>query len=125
MREKPLILIVDDELDPRLFLYSLLDSEGYDVATCDGPYDALWYVSHHKPNIVIADVRMPSIDGLELLSKIREMAPQTRVILYSAYSTPKLVLETLERGGVDLVSKGVSNEEILRVVRRALEEVTP
>ncbi|MBI2930338.1 MAG: response regulator [Planctomycetes bacterium] len=123
MTEKPLILIVDDEADPRVFLYELLDSEGYRVATCENGFEALGFVSRNKPALVIADMRMPSIDGLELLSKVKYMAPGTRVIIYTAYGNWPMFLEVLEKGGADLIPKGASNAEILHVVRRVLEEV--
>ncbi len=118
--KKPLILVVDDEIDPRIFLFELLESEGFNVATCEGAFDAQEFIAREKPALVITDFRMPQVDGLQLLSKIRIASPQTRVILYSAFADWKMFFEALDRGGVDVIPKGASNAEILRVVKRAL-----
>jgi DNA-binding NtrC family response regulator len=123
--EDKLVLVVDDEDDPRLFLYSLLESDGYQVATCADGYEALDFVARQHPALAIADVRMPEMEGMELLCKIKHMSPATQVILYSAYGDWPMFLEALENGGADLIPKGASNDEILRVVRRVLAEVTP
>ncbi len=122
---KPLILVVDDEVDPRIFLFELLESEGYSVATCEGAFDAEAFIARQKPAVVITDVRMPNVDGLHLLSRIRVASPTTRVILYSAFADWGMFFDTLDRGGVDLIPKGASNAEILRVVRRAIAEIPP
>lgn len=122
MSTKALVLVVDDEMDARIFLYSLLDSEGYHVATCASAFEALRTVIRRRPEVVIADVRMPEIEGVELLVKIRKVSPETRVILYSAYGDWPMYFETLEKGGDDLLLKPSTGEEILRTVRRVLEK---
>jgi len=122
---RPAILVVDDEVDARSFLFSLLDSEGFPVTTCEGWNDALRYVAQHKPAVVVSDVRMPDMDGMELLSKIKHLSPGTLVILVSAYADDAMYWETLERGGENLLTKPFRNEELLRAVQEALKEVEP
>lgn len=118
---KSFILVVDDEEDPRSALYELLASEGYRVATCENAFEALKTVAKEKPDLVITDLRMPVIDGMELLSKIKYASPATRVILYTAYGGWDNFMEALDRGGFDLVPKGASNHQILSVVRHSLQ----
>jgi DNA-binding NtrC family response regulator len=119
---KSFILVVDDEEDPRSALYELLASEGYRVATCENAFEALKTVARERPALVITDLRMPIIDGMELLSKIKYASPATRVIVYTAYGDLSKFMETLDRGGYDLVPKGASNTQILSVVRHCLEK---
>ncbi len=119
---QPFILVVDDEEDPRSALYELLASEGFRVATCENAFEALKTVAKEKPALVITDLRMPIIDGMELLSKIKYASPATRVIVYTAYGDWSRFMETLDRGGYDLLAKGASNAQILSVVRHCLED---
>ncbi|MBI3098748.1 MAG: response regulator [Planctomycetes bacterium] len=119
---KPLILVVDDELDARLFLFSLLESDGFLVATSSSADEALKYVARNHPDLVLSDVRMPDVEGLELLSEIKRLSPRTRVVLLSAYADWPMYSEAVEKGGDDLLLKPSKNEEILRTVHRVLEE---
>jgi len=117
--EKPLILVVDDEGDPRVFLFELLESEGYRVATCPDGFEAMKMVARLRPALVISDVRMPGMDGLELLDEIRRTSPETRVILLTAYGTNEMFKEALRRGGSTLLNKPCSNRDLLEAVKRA------
>lgn len=120
--ERRLILVVDDEMDTRTFLYSLLDNEGYRVATCAEALEAIKYVARSKPDVVISDVRMPGIEGMELLAKVKQVSPKTHVILISAYGDWSMYMEALERGGDDLLLKPFTNEELLRTVGWVLQK---
>jgi two-component system response regulator GlrR len=117
--DKPLILVVDDESDPRVFLFDLLESEGYRVATCEDGFEAMKVVARMKPALVISDVRMPGMDGLELLDEIGRTSPATRVILLTAYGTSEMYKDALRRGGFTLLNKPCSNQDLLEAVRRA------
>ncbi len=121
MHENERILVVDDELDSRTFLFSLLDNEGYLVATASNGIEALKYVARERPRLVISDVRMPEMEGLELLEKIKAVAPETSVILLSAYADWPLFFDAMARGGSDALLKPCRNEELLRAVERTLE----
>ncbi len=118
--DKPFILIVDDESDSLAFLFDLLHNEGYLVLPTPGALDALAVISHRRPDLVISDLRMPDLDGLELLDRIKRDSPQTRVILLTAYGTRETGQDVLRRGGEAMLLKPSSNGEILRAVRKAL-----
>lgn len=121
--EKPLILIVDDESDSLSFLFDLLHNEGYRVLPTSSAIDALDHVVRKKPALVISDLRMPDLDGLELLERVKTLSPGTRVILLTAYGDWRTYQDLQTRGGDAMLLKPSSNDEILRSVRQALGEV--
>jgi DNA-binding NtrC family response regulator len=123
--EKPLILLVDDESDSLAYLFDLLHNEGYRVQPTSNPFDALETVIKQHPTLVISDLRMPDLDGLELLERVKKISPRTRVILLTAYGDWKLYQDVLRKGGDSMLLKPSSNEEILRTVEKVLEEVKP
>jgi len=118
--EKPFILVVDDESDALTFLFDLLHNEGYMVLAIPSALDALAAIAKRKPELGISDLRMPELDGLELLDRIKRDSPQTRVILLTAHGTRETGRDVLRRGGEAMLLKPSSNGEILRAVRKAL-----
>jgi CheY-like chemotaxis protein len=122
---KPRILVVDDESDALLYLFDLLSGEGFRVEGSSNALEALGYVARRMPDLVLADVHMPEMDGLELLDRIKRMAPKTRVILLSAIVNETTRREALARGGEDLLQKPVDGRALLQAVSRVLEGVTP
>jgi CheY-like chemotaxis protein len=125
LSEKPLIVVVDDESDSLAFLFDLLHNEGYMVLPTPSALDALAAVAKRKPELVISDLRMPDLDGLELLDRIKRDSPRTRVILLTAYGTRETGQDVLRRGGEAMLLKPSSNGDILRAVRKALDGVFP
>jgi DNA-binding NtrC family response regulator len=121
--EKPLILVVDDESDSLAYLFDLLHNEGYRVLPTSSALDALEHVAKKKPSLVISDLRMPDLDGIELLERAKAISPKTRVILLTAYGDWKMYQDVLRKGGEAMLLKPSSNDEILRTVEKALEEV--
>lgn len=119
--EQPLILIVDDESDSLTFLFDLLHNEGYQVLPTSSGADAMAEVARRKPSLVVSDLRMPDLDGLELLDLVKRESPRTRVLLLTAYGTGAIQREVLRRGGEAMLLKPSGNSEILRAVRNALE----
>lgn len=125
MSEVPYILIVDDESDSLTFLFDLLHNEGYRVIPKSNAFEALDEISRSRPWLVISDLRMPDLDGLELLERVKKTSPQTRVILLTAYGTKDLAGEVTRRGGEAVLLKPSTNAEILGAVRKALESSLP
>jgi len=121
--EQPLILVVDDESDSLAYLFDLLHNEGYRVLPTPSALEALAQIAKRKPKLVISDLRMPDLDGLELLDRVKRDSPQTRVLLLTAYGTQAMCEDVLRRGGEAMLIKPSSSGEILRAVRRALEGV--
>jgi CheY-like chemotaxis protein len=122
---KPLILIVDDEFDSRLYLSDLLREEGYRVISAGNGFDALELLAQERPGIVISDVRMPEMDGIELLRRIKGDSPGTHVLLLSVYADWPMFLGALAQGCEDVLPKPFRNEDFLRAVSRVLVASSP
>ncbi|HVR87567.1 MAG TPA: response regulator [Planctomycetota bacterium] len=123
LTQQPLILVVDDESDSLAYLFDLLHNEGYRVIPTSSPLDALELAAKRKPGLIISDLRMPDLDGMELLDRVKEISPKSRVILLTAYGDRDIDQDVIRRGGDAMLLKPSSNDEILKTVRKALEEV--
>ncbi len=86
MSEKKKIMVVDDEEAIRVLYVDEFEDEGYDVVACSNGEEALEVFDKEKPDLVILDIAMPGMSGLEVLSKIKEKSPKTPVIMSTAYS---------------------------------------
>jgi len=116
------ILVVDDDKQMRLDLSEILTMEGYDVDSAGSGEEALELVKRNDYDIVISDLKMPGMNGMELLAHIKKLKPETRVIMITAYATIESAVEAMRRGASDYISKPFKINEIEVAVRRALEE---
>jgi len=115
------ILIVDDEPGMgRILLKVLREADFEPVAVTSAPA-ALEYLGGHPVDAVLTDVRMPGMDGMELLKKIRELEPDVPVILMTAYGTIEQAVQATKMGAFDYVRKPFNNAEIIHAIRLALE----
>jgi len=119
--ERPRILVVDDESDTLLFLFDLLSNEGYFVEGSSSALNALGDIQRRPPAVVLTDVRMPEMDGLELLERIKTISPRTRVILLSAFGAEGMKNEALRRGGEAFLQKPILGHDLLRVLGRVMQ----
>ncbi len=123
-RDGPLLsrlLVVDDEPSVRHMLGHLLSREGYLVTTAESGKQALEELAAHPFDVVLCDVRMSEMDGMELLERILERHPNTTVILMSAYGTVDQALEAIKRGAYDYISKPFKKDEVLFCLKKAEE----
>ncbi|CAH2031529.1 sigma-54-dependent transcriptional regulator [Trichlorobacter ammonificans] len=118
---KTRVLIVDDELSMREFLSILLEREGYEVLTAADAATALSRLASNRIDLVISDVQMPGLSGLELLASIKQQTPDTAVLLVTAFSTAEQAVEAMKLGAYDYLAKPFKVEEIKVLVRNALE----
>jgi two-component system response regulator PilR (NtrC family) len=116
------ILIVDDETSMQEFLQILLQRDGHDASACGSASEALVALESDDWDLVISDVRMPGMSGLELLDQVRELAPETTVILITAHGTTESAVEAMKHGAYDYLTKPCSVDEIRLVVGKALEK---
>jgi two-component system response regulator PilR (NtrC family) len=116
------ILVVDDELSMREFLSILLEREGYDVAVAGSADEALSVMESALFDLVLSDVNMPGLSGIELLARIKEKSPETAVLMLTAFSTSEQAVEAMKLGAYDYVCKPFKNEEIKQLVKNALEK---
>lgn len=116
------IMVIDDIPDTLATLFELLSSEGYKVTTAISGEEALPIVERNRPDLIVCDLSMPGLDGMEVLARIKRMAPEVRFIFLTAYGTPESYVQGLDLGARDMLLKPFKNEELLRVVRHLLEE---
>ncbi len=115
------ILVVDDEKRIRLILCQLLSDEGYQVTAAASGEEALALADNCEPELVLMDQRMPGIDGIETMVRLRAMRPGLTVIILTAHAALELAVTAIKQGAYDYLAKPFDNEELLIVIRRALE----
>ncbi len=115
------VLVVDDEENIRLVLQTLLKRNGYQVETAEGGEQALTLIDAFGPDVVITDVRMPKMGGLDLLSTLRAKNNPATVIVMSAYGNIDQAIEALQAGAYDYIQKPFKPEEVVLALRKAEE----
>ncbi len=116
------IMIVDDEQSIREFFEIMLTQEGYSVECCsDGP-EALKKAQSSIYDLVISDIAMPDMSGLELLEKLKETSPETNVIMITAYASTESAVEAMKNGAYDYILKPFKLDEIKMIIQKALNQ---
>ena len=115
------ILLVDDEPHVLELLSATLEDEEYRILEAKNGKEALSQFEKEKPQVVLLDIRMPDMDGLEVLHQIKESNQTSSVIMMSAHGAMKTVLEAMKRGAYDYLTKPVDLEKVKVLIRRALE----
>jgi two-component system response regulator AtoC len=118
------ILVVDDEENIRLVLRTLLKKHGFDVEVADSGEAALGLLETFDPDVILTDVRMPRMGGLDLLATLKAKQHPATVIVMSAYGNVDLAIEAMKAGAYDYVSKPFKPDEIVLVLRKAEERET-
>jgi len=114
------LLLVDDEAPVLEVLNEYFSSQGYAVETASTGADALTVAQHYRPDLVLLDIRMPGMDGVEVLKKLRELDPDLAVIMVTANEDSALARETLKIGAFDYVSKPFDFGHLDRAVSAAI-----
>jgi two-component system response regulator AtoC len=115
------VLVVDDEENLRVVLRTLLRRHGYEVETASSGEEALGLVDAFGPDVVLTDVRMPKMGGLDLLSTLKAKGNDATVIVMSAYGNMDLAIEAMKVGAYDYVQKPFKPDEIVLALRKAEE----
>src|SRR5579872_3180238 len=115
------VLVVDDEENIRLVLRTLLKKHGYDVEVAEGGEAALAALDSFDPDVILTDVRMPKMGGLDLLATLKAKQHPATVIVMSAYGSIDMALEAMKAGAYDYVSKPFKPDEIVLALRKAEE----
>jgi DNA-binding NtrC family response regulator len=119
-QEQAAVLVVDDEPIIRETLAEYLGGEGLHVVTCACGEEALARAAEQRFDVVLCDVQMPGLDGLELLERVRRVSPETFVLLITAYATVENAVEAFQRGAHDYLMKPILLDEVLVKIRRLL-----
>jgi DNA-binding NtrC family response regulator len=118
------ILIVDDEPDMlRLLSMIIKEKTSYEVATTNNPLEALEMAKKGGFDLLIADLKMPGLNGIELLESIKRFDEDIPTIIITAYGTVEAAVETMQKGAFDFMTKPFRKEQILFTVERALKWV--
>jgi len=116
------VLIVDDEEQMRELLAKVLEKNGYQVTTAGDGGQALTVLEKEPMDLVVTDVRMPGLDGMEALKVIKELNPEIVVIIMTAFGSIDQAVQAVKEGAYDYINKPFKIEEMLLTIRKALEE---
>lgn len=114
------ILVVDDEQSMREFLDIILAKEGYQVTTAAGGVEAIELLEKNSYDLLITDIRMKQVDGLQVLKRCKELHPQAAAIMISAYASTSTAVEAMKWGAYDYLPKPFKVAEMKAVIRDAL-----
>jgi DNA-binding NtrC family response regulator len=120
----PEILIVDDDRNVGRVLKGLLDKQGFDVATATSVFEAQPILEEGDTDLVITDLKMPGLDGMDLLDECRSKWPEMPVIMISAFGSVDAAVNAVKRGAYDFITKPVDESDLLVVVEKALAEAS-
>lgn len=115
------ILIVDDELNMRLVLSAMLKKEGYDVSSASDGREAMQILQSNKISIVITDLKMPGMDGMELLSRVSDLYPEIPVVMITAHGSIATAVEALKKGAFDYITKPFDLDDLRNIVSKAMK----
>jgi two-component system NtrC family response regulator len=115
------ILIVDDEKNYRVVLEALLGSEGYETIAADNATEALRQVRRADLDLVITDMKMADMTGMQLLEESKKIKPELPVIMMTAYGTIEMAVEAMKKHAYDYITKPFKNEELKLTIKKALE----
>jgi two-component system nitrogen regulation response regulator NtrX len=116
----PSVLVVDDEPSIVQSLSGLLSDEGYKVSTAINGYDALKVVDSDSPDLVLLDIWMPGLDGIETLKEIKKYHPHTQVIIITGHGNVETAVKATKLGAFDLIEKPLSIDKIILTINNAL-----
>ncbi|MBM4123669.1 MAG: sigma-54-dependent Fis family transcriptional regulator [Nitrospira sp.] len=118
------ILVVDDEAEMRTLLHDVLQEHGYQVVMASGGRDALKQLADEDCSVVLTDLRMKEMQGIELLSEIKRTLPNINVILMTAFGSVETAIDAMKHGAYDYLVKPIKTDDLLRVADRAMREAT-
>lgn len=118
------ILVVDDDADMRELAYDMLKDRGHQVATAGSGEEALKRLAEGDYAVVLTDLRMKGLQGLELLAQIKRGYPDINVILMTAFGSVETAVEAMKHGASDYLTKPVKKDELVRVVERVIREAS-
>jgi two-component system nitrogen regulation response regulator NtrX len=119
---KPRVLVIDDEAAIRESLRMILEYEGYECVLAGTGQDGLVAVERESPDLVFLDIKMPGMDGLEVLDRIRAASESLPVVMISGHATVATAVEATKRGAFDFIEKPLESERVLVTVRNAIDQ---
>ena len=115
------ILVVDDEKNIRLTMTQALQSLGYEISPAANGQEALLQLTRQEFSLILLDLKMPGMDGLEVLRQVIQLRPDIRVIIVSAHGTVENAVEAIKLGAVDFIQKPFTPQELRQIVTKVLD----
>lgn len=122
MATEPDILVVDDDERLRVASGKVLNAEGYTAATVAAAQEAIDFLQQSSVALVLCDLRLPGLDGIALLKQIRELRPETEVVMITAHGSVEKAVEAMRLGAYDFIEKPLDSTALLKTVSKALEK---
>ena len=122
MQNQHSVLVVDDEEALRTVLSSELASEGYQVESASDGDEAISIVQNKQFDLILLDIKMPKVDGFEVLKFVKKSYPQMKVIMLTAFADLKNAIESKKLGAEDFISKPYDLVDLLTTIERVLSE---
>lgn len=116
------ILVVDDEINAREGLTKLLQRSGYEVSAAENGFEALKKVKNNTYDLIITDIRMPEMGGMQLLKEIKGLVSGMGVIMITAFGEVESYLEAMDLGAFEYMSKPINVDELKKVIWKLLGE---
>jgi len=124
MNFEPRILIIDDEAIALQNLMHVLKKEGYSILGTQSSTEALELMENEQFDIILTDLKMEKVDGMQILSRAKELYPDSEVIMITGYATVETAIEAMKLGAYHYIAKPFKLDEVRKVVREALEKVS-
>ena len=118
---RALVLVVDDRIEDRSLLRTIMESKGYAVVTAESGEDCLRMILEKRFQVILLDIRLPGIDGLVTLREIKKTRPDTTVIMLTAMDNEELVKEAMANGSFAFMRKPFEIKELLSIVQKSLQ----
>src|SRR4030066_583124 len=123
MNNRIKMLIVDDEKITLRNLMQAMKKEGYESIGTNSGANALKHLEEQEFDIVLTDVRMEKVDGMQILKKCRQLYPDAEVIMMTGYATLQTAVGAIKQGAYDYISKPFKLDEVRKVIKEALEKI--
>ena len=125
MNNRQSILLVDDDQEFRKAMKKMFEKAGYDVTVSADGQEALDAIAEKSFDLIISDLRMPNLNGMELMEELKRRKINLPVIFITAYGEVESYMDLMNLGAFEYINKPVKGQEILGVVRKALESASP
>jgi DNA-binding NtrC family response regulator len=112
------VIVIEDEKTKRITLTDALKKTGHDTEAFEHPVPALQYVERHGADVVVTDFRLPGMNGIEVLERIKKLNPQTTVVVMTAYGTVESAVQAMKLGAYDYIMKPFSSERLLLILEK-------
>jgi len=117
---RPRILVIDDEEIVRISCRKCLTPEGYEVDVASNGFEGMEMSERNPYDLILTDLKMPDMDGMEFLGKIKERKPQAKVIMITGYSTAENAARSIEAGAWGYIEKPFTPDTLITAVKEAL-----